>query len=135
MEISRGPRRRNADEAMLPLINVVFLLMVFFMIVGGMSVPDAIDLKPAQSQQLDDVDDDPLRLLVDREGRLALGRDVFEADQLASRIDPWRKAHPHESLQLQADAQADAQYVVALLEQLRGLGIEQVVLLTTKTGE
>ena len=135
MKLTRRPQRRDADEAMLPLINVVFLLMVFFMIVGSMSVPDAIDLKPAQSQQLDAADDDPLRLLVDSQGRLALGSDVFEVDQLASRIETWRAVHQHESLQLKADAQADAQYVVALLEQLRGLGIEQVVLLTAKNGE
>ena len=135
MKLASRVLRRKADEAMLPLINLVFLLMVFFMLVGGFAAPDALDLQPTQSQHLNEADADVQRLLVSRDAQLALGDAVFGIEQLASQIETWRLANPERRLQLKADARADAQFVVALLEQLRGLGLEQVELLTAQADE
>ncbi|MGQ0528434.1 MAG: ExbD/TolR family protein [Panacagrimonas sp.] len=124
--------RRKSDEAMLPLINLVFLLMVFFMLVGGVAAPDALQVQPVQARQLNEAGADHLHLLVSHEGQLALGGRVFGIEQLRPQIEAWRQVHGGRSLQLKADARAEAQLVVSLLEQLRSLGLEEVQVLTVQ---
>lgn len=124
--------RRKSDEAMLPLINLVFLLMVFFMLVGGVTAPDALQVQPVQARQLNEADADHLYLLVSHEGQLALGGRVFGIEQLRPQIEAWRQVHGGRSLQLKADARAEVQLVVSLLEQLRSLGLEEVQVLTVQ---
>lgn len=135
MKLSPTPPRRKSDEAMLPLINLVFLLMVFFMLVGGITTPDALEMQAVQARQLNEADAAHMGLLVGRDGQLALGGQVFDIEQLAPRIEAWRQAQAGRSLQLKADARADAQFVVALLEQLRGLGLEDVEILAVEAGQ
>ena len=42
----RAPRSRSLDDALLPLVNVVFLLMVFFLAAGRLGGPKPIDSAP-----------------------------------------------------------------------------------------
>ena len=43
------PRPRNEDERILPLINVVFLLLIFFMLAGRLSASDPFQVEPPRS--------------------------------------------------------------------------------------
>jgi len=46
----RPPRRPQAQEnSMIPLINVVFLMLAFFMILGQIESPDAVRVDPPKS--------------------------------------------------------------------------------------
>jgi biopolymer transport protein ExbD len=46
----RAPRRRlDEDERILPLINVVFLLLVFFMVAGRLTAGDPFPIDPPES--------------------------------------------------------------------------------------
>jgi len=46
------PERRPdpTEERVLPLINVVFLLLIFFMLAGSLSVTEPFDIEPPASQ-------------------------------------------------------------------------------------
>lgn len=122
-------RRRSADDAMLPLINVVFLLMVFFMLVGALSPREAFDLVPPRSATLNPADGGSHSLIVAADGRLGLGREAFPREQLAARAITWRTRHPGTVLQVKAEASADTQAVLEILETLQAAGITRVELL------
>ena len=129
MKLPVKPRRSRTEDVMLPLINIVFLLMVSFMLVGTLSPPDAFDLDPPRSTTLNPSNAGPHSLVVAADGRLGLGHDAFARDQLAARAAAWRAHHPEAVLQVKADAAADAQAVLAVLDVLRAAGIERVELL------
>lgn len=133
MKLPAHPRRSRTDEAMLPLINIVFLLMVSFMVVGALSPPDAFDLDPPRSETLPPSDAGAHSLIVAADGRLGLGRQAFPREQLAGRAAAWRAQNPDAVLQVKAAAAADTQAVLEVLDVLRAAGIARVELLAAQT--
>lgn len=121
--------KANGDDQMLPLINLVFLLLVFFMLVGAITPPEPFEIDAPQARQLDPADAGSRSLIVAADGRLGLGREVFAADDLPARAAAWQRAHPGEPLQVKADARLEAQRVVAMLGVLQDAGVRRISLL------
>ncbi|MCA8928410.1 MAG: biopolymer transporter ExbD [Alphaproteobacteria bacterium] len=122
----RPKRRRGglADDRILPLINVVFLLLIFFMLAGRLAASDPFPVAPpaSSSEAADDGGETVIHLAAD--GALALnGRPVALEDLQA--LVP--SAAP---LRLKADAGVEALRVVGVLAQLRAAGVRQVSLVT-----
>lgn len=116
-------------ENVLPLINVVFLLLVFFMVAGALERADLFAVTPPETAVEATPEDRHGVLLLAADGRLALADQPVERDALAAAVQAWREANPDEILTVKADATAEALDVVALLEDLRAAGVPQVVLL------
>ena len=53
------------------------------------------------------------------DGRLGLGRDAFPREALVARARAWQAQNPAAVLQVKADAAADTQAVLEVLETLR----------------
>ena len=49
MKLARG-RRRESPETIIPLIDVVFFLLIFFMLIGRMDATAPFDVTPAIAQ-------------------------------------------------------------------------------------
>lgn len=131
---SATPRRIvGTGNSMLPLINVVFLLMVFFMLVGSLSPRDAVDIEPARAHRLALADTGDGALVIAADGRLGWGRQVFTLAELGTRAAAWQARYGEQTLEVKADAAIEAGTVVGILETLRGAGIAQVKLLAANT--
>lgn len=79
------PRRRNSDDNLIPLINIVFLLLIFFMIAG--QVRNALpDLELPRSESGVDFEQRELRVAIDRNNQLLVNGEVIAQEQLAARV-------------------------------------------------
>lgn len=123
----RAPRSRSLDDALLPLVNVVFLLMVFFLAAGRFGGPKPVDSTP-QSSRTESSAAAPRVLELRADGRLVLAGEVFADSELAGRSLAWRGA----PLDVQASGDVPAARVLRVLAILRGAGLDQVRLLTVK---
>lgn len=130
-------RRRSAPpegENVLPMINVVFLLLIFFMIAGAIERADLFNVNPPVAGAAREADGDGGVLLVAADGRLALDGTPVSRDGLADALAAFRQARPEAVLKVKADARTEALEVVGLLEDLRAAKVEKVVLLATEDG-
>lgn len=139
MRFTTPQARTSTDDALIPLINIVFLLLIFFMIVGQISPPEALLVEPPSSQQGRLTEPDRILLLVDAEGRVALDGELVAPmqlkEQLAARMASTRAAQGDGDasgigITLKADASVTQGQLRQLLEQLRALGVERLQLLT-----
>lgn len=127
----RPPIRRSDD--MLPLINIVFLLLIFFMLAGAISAPEPLRVQPPRSLTERPSEEPPSVLVVSADGRLSLGREVFTVEGLTPRIQDWlADAVDAQPLTVKADADIEALALIDLLETLRRLGVPRVVLMTAR---
>lgn len=125
------PRSTRDDEArILPLINVIFLLLIFFMLAGRFSRLDPFEVEPplSASEQLPGVQ--TLEILVAADGRLAVDNRVVEATQLRQILQERLNEEPDVCIRLRADGQADTPDIVSLIELLREVGVASLHLLT-----
>lgn len=128
-----GGNGRN-DDQILPLINVVFLLLIFFMVVGSLSATDPFPIEPPRSVNGGAGDPKDLILLIGADGRLALDGAVVEAAQLQGAVAGRLQSLAHPEVHVKADGGAEASAVVKVMETLRRAGVERIRLMTVPEG-
>ncbi|MDX2482118.1 MAG: biopolymer transporter ExbD [Pseudodonghicola sp.] len=117
------PRRSPPRESVVPMINVVFLLLVFFLMTSQIAPPDPVEVAPPISVGGAPVDHGT-RLFVGADGIARL--DGISGDAalaaLAAR-DP-----DSDPVILAADAEVPAATIARLMRRLAGLGLTRVEL-------
>ena len=124
-------RPRNDDDRILPLINIVFLLLIFFMVAGHLSATDPFAITPPHSDTETTPDMDTHLILIDRQGRLALDGLPLTEPALLEAFGSSSMS----SVRIKADGAVDAIRVIALMERLRGAGLTDLQLLTVPAVE
>jgi biopolymer transport protein ExbD len=128
--VLRKPRRRaDEDERILPLINVVFLLLVFFMVAGRLMASDPFPLDPVESAS-EGAPADGRLISFGPDGELALDGRLVEEAELLSALREDLAVAPRTEIRLKADGGAAATGLVALLARLRDIGADSVTLMT-----
>jgi len=128
MIIAPPKRPRSNDDSILPLINIVFLLLIFFMLAGVLAQSPPFEMTPpstAKTQDKAQLDNRVLSIAAD--GRMALGGSEIQTDELANALDDWPKDKP---LQIRADGALKAEALTELFTTLRASGVAEVNLLT-----
>jgi biopolymer transport protein TolR len=127
----RPQRGQDEDARVLPLINIVFLLLIFFMITGHMSAQAPFELVPVQSESGSRPQAEELTVFMGADGRLAVDGNALTLQELQALV---RRRHADSdagpSIRLQADGRTEAVRVVAVMEGLRAAGMERLELLT-----
>lgn len=117
-----SPRRSTPAESIVPMINVVFLLLIFFMMSATIMPPAPFDLTLPETQtDADPVGDETLYLSA--QGALSYGGALEDAAWalLAARQDAG-------ALTLRADAALEAATLAQVLARLSALGVANVEL-------
>ncbi len=127
-------RPRNDDERILPLINVVFLLLIFFMLAGQFSAADPFRIVPPQSQGQGSVAVEELVVQIADEGGAALDGVILDDAGLKATVAERIAGREDMNIRLKADGAAPALRVVAVMELLREAGVEKLQLLTVAVG-
>lgn len=85
MEFPRRPRRRSNIE-LTPLIDVVFQLLVFFLLTSSFLQP-SLRLDLPRGGTVDEADPTPILLEIDRDGRLSLDGAIIERSALREELE------------------------------------------------
>jgi biopolymer transport protein ExbD len=129
-------QRRNDEERILPLINVVFLLLIFFIIAGQLAVTDPFEVEPVTSASEEPAEVPELVVLAGSDGRLALNGQIMDEAELKSALtahlggDGIDGMPPGPPVRLKADGRAEAGRIIAVMEILREAGAQTIRLLT-----
>lgn len=134
MRFRRPMRKTDSEERILPLINVVFLLLIFFMLAGRLTAAEPFDVAPPHSAAAGApeaaVADRPREavILLAADGRLALDGAPLDVAALQAALGDRLAATPDLPVHLKADGDAEAAAVVALMERLRDAGVGRLQL-------
>lgn len=126
----RVPARRSTDttSSMTPLIDVVFLLIIFFLVSSHLARREnlfPVELPPAKSTSVADTQTDRLTLTIDAEGRLlALGRPI-NVDELPGFIATLDAPPP---VRVRADRSVRYQIVAPILRGVALAGCTDIVI-------
>lgn len=126
-----APRAKDHDDKLVPMINVIFLLLMFFLIAGN--------LKPLFSEEqlipLSGSEALPARerieLSLSRDGVLTWGGEAVDAARLGARLRAQPDGVP-DALSLRADARAQAAALLPVLDALRGIGVQRIAIVTLR---
>ncbi len=128
------PRRLSDDERILPLINVVFLLLIFFMVAGRLAASDRFAIEPPNSGS----ETNPagqITVLIGTDERLAVEGEMVDAAALSASVSKRLDDGAAKQVRVKADGRVPATRVVAIMERLREAGAEGIDLLTVAGNE
>lgn len=130
----QAPRRPgNPDDSLIPLINIVFLMLIFFMIAGHITsarLPGDVQL-PA-STQINPAPPGYHVLAVNTSGEMTLDQIPVTAEAFDKTLQELLLDDPELPLQLCLDQDLDAATLTPLLKQLRALGLHKVMLISSR---
>lgn len=127
-------RRPDEDQRIMPLINVVFLLLIFFMVAGQLSKTDPVKIEPPLSESEKEPGAREIQVLIAPDGRLLLGGEEIGAGDLSARLAGILEDQKHKTVHVKADGSADALDVIAVLDRIKAAGVKKVRLLTSARG-
>ena len=125
--IARSDTRRPPVEAALPLINIVFLLLIFFLMAGSMQSPiEKSIMAPTQPVSFDEVEFVPADwLYLSAEGRLVFRGEEVDLANIADTLIENRGV-------LFADAQTPGNTINELLRAYEATGSLGIMLITAR---
>jgi biopolymer transport protein ExbD len=132
--LTRARPPEDADARILPLINIVFLLLVFFMVAGRLSTGDPFEVAPPEAANAGAAQLDGAEILLGPTGDLALDGRRMDRATLLDRLERRLRDAPAMPLRLRADRAGEARSLVALMQDLRALGAREVTLITLPEG-
>jgi len=127
-------RERKKTDYMVditPLVDVVFLMLIFFMVSTSFKVASTLKLElPASQSKAQQTDQQEVVVSVDSGGQLFVQDELVKDGDLRRRILNVSKGDPNMRVVLRADADARHRRVVYVLDTIRGLGMGKVGIAT-----
>jgi biopolymer transport protein ExbD len=155
VEQLRQRRKEDVQEYemdMTPMVDVTFLLLIFFMITAAFALQKSLQVPPVDSDQtaatqtVDDLEKDSIVVRVDGDNVYWIGCPMWADEQRAPSItDMWAKVRdaregdghgkgPAKML-VQANGDATHERVVAALDAGSAVGMEDIRLMTYEDGD
>lgn len=133
----RKERRGEANLELTPLIDVVFLLLIFFLITTtfaqGQEDELPIDLPEAVSGQEATDQDDEIVLYITKDGSVQIkDEEPLEGEGVKERLEDLYERSPDAPVVLRGDQNASHGQVVDVLDRLKETGFGRVNLVTSR---
>lgn len=124
-------RHDPVDVNLTPLIDVVFLLLIFFMVSTTFETRQALELSLPASTSGTALQASPVTLVVTQAGEYRLGEQTFAAGEgLHQALARQAEVAREQGLVIEADANTSHAAVVGALDQAAALGIQRVRIAT-----
>jgi biopolymer transport protein ExbD len=144
--------RSAPDMDMTPMVDVTFLLLIFFMITAAFALQKALEIPPveddetAASHTVEDLEKDSIVVRVDGDNVFWIGCPMWSEEQRAPSVTDMRsklrEARKGDSrgpgpakMLVQANGDATHEHVVAALDAGSAVGMEDIRLMTYEDGD
>lgn len=122
------PLRRRLRLGLTPMIDVVFLLVVFFMLVSTFLEPTSIALEHAATPGSAKADAETIRVHVQASGAIDVDGERVPLATLVHRVQGRLLINPQRPVLVRADPVVPLQRLVAVLDRLESAGASNVIL-------
>lgn len=130
------PRRQDTPDINLaPLIDVVFLLLIFFMVTTVFTQSHQLRIELPEAVNYDQLKEKKLNLSISADGQLEINGRLVEWGEVASILDQEKTKLTTSTLIIKADAKTQHGYVIDAMEIANQVGVEKVSVETDELRE
>ena len=130
------PEEEDIRLGLAPLIDIVFLLLIFFMLTSHFDVASGVLIRlPKVAQRVQDLDEKRITVVIDSEGNPHLEGKRIELPKLSERLREIVNQQGIVSLVLQADEDARHGKVVQVMDLAKAAGVRTIIIAARWTPE
>jgi len=129
-----GPQM--AAPNVIPMADIMLVLLIIFMVVTPMlQKTHQVDLAPTENaHDMQDADkDDAIVIAVTRDDKIYLGNTPVAKEDITNQIKDRISARLDKTVYVKSDSRAKYGVVVAVVDEIRSAGVDQLGLLTQRT--
>lgn len=123
-------KKRKIEISLVPIINIIFLLVIFFIVTGNMKNYDVLEIYPPISSSGNEFSSNPLEILIDDE-EIILNLELVDEKTLQKVISKVTAKYPYVEIMIKADAESEAKNLVHVMELIQQAGAKNIYLLTS----
>lgn len=124
------PRARKPSINITPLIDVMFLLLIFFMVSSTFRDYPGIDVTLPKAASAETQDETGHELVVTDAGEYLLDGEAIDAQDLETELRALVVEDPRSAVVLRADEAARFQFVVSAIDAAKKVGVTNLVIPT-----
>lgn len=128
--------RRNvtsqAEIQMTPLIDMMFILLIFFVVTTSFISGTGLNIERPQSSSKDSLPREKITIEIDSSGRIFVENQRIGLLSVKSFVQRRLRAQPELAVVLAADKNTSIDKIVSIMDEVRAAGINEVALATTE---
>lgn len=131
---SQRSHRPMSEINVTPMVDVMLVLLVVFMVAAPLltaGVP--IDLPDSAAKTLNDKDDKPLEVSVNKDGKVYVGETEVTRDRLIALLTSMTNNDPERRIYIRADKTMGYGEVMDVLGAINGAGFKKVALISNNS--
>lgn len=126
---------RRARIEIIPMIDVVFFLLVFFMMATlAMTVHEGVPVSLPEAASRDKITAEPLSIALTRDGQTFLNREAVPLAALVPKLQPLLAANRDLAVVVNADREVTHARVIDVLDELRQAGVARIAIAVAPEG-
>ena len=130
MALIRRKRENKGDIDISPLIDVVFILLIFFMVTTTFIKDAQIDIERPSAQSGTKASTKALRIYVDRAGSVYIDESPVKAWMIQSRVRDYLRESTESTVLVVTDRRVEAEKLIDVVDQCRLAGAMDVGVVT-----
>lgn len=124
-----------AAPNVIPMADIMLVLLIIFMVVTPMLTKDIpVDMASVENpREMQDADkEDAIVVAITRDGRIYIGNTQMQKEDLTGQVKDRISTRIDKTVYVKSDARAKYGDVVAIVDEIRSAGVDQLGLLTQK---
>jgi biopolymer transport protein ExbD len=118
------------DENLTPLIDCVFLLLIFFMVTTVFKQPYSLQVELPEARKAKEVEEKKLVGSITADGRMEINREPVDQNNLEQVLLREKQSTGSLTLILRTDKETKHKWVLFILEVAKRVGVDTIVLAT-----
>lgn len=115
-----------------PLVDVVFLLLLFFMLTSHLMQEPAIKIKLPESKTAETQKDEIKTIYISKEGNIYFMDRIVDLNRLQTAIKDSLKDAQTDLIRIKADKESDVGILVSVIDEVRLSGIKNYSIVTER---
>ena len=130
MNIFYKKTNKNKLPNLVPLINIVFLLLIFFMLSGTLAKTDLFEVSPPKSNTSSSAEAPELVILISGDSKIALDNQPIKINDLEIILAKILETTSVEEILIKADGNAKSGVLSKVIKHIRNAGIKRAAIVT-----
>jgi len=131
MEFERR-KRRHSHIDIAPLVDVVFLLLLFFMLTFNMALDQSISIRLPQSTSAEDLSASRIVILITREGEVLVQGQTVPLQVLSATLREQPSWRPEIPIHIRSDREVPVGLLVSVIDAVRHSGSRNFQIVTER---
>ena len=124
-------RQATAGPSLMPLLDVILLLLIFFLLASVFAQPTLeVDLPEAAHSESSVEQDEILSIAVSSNGDIFINKTLVPLAELQSRIETALQQDQEMPVMVRADKQSAFEHFVKVMDAVKGAGAKQLIIET-----